>query len=84
MLGIICFLLEAFVIVVVIRMVLSFFPLRAGGLWAKVNSQLFSVTAPLMSPLRRNIPMLRLGAGSLDVTPLIVIIVLQIVIGIVC
>ncbi|MFV1991567.1 MAG: YggT family protein [Acidimicrobiales bacterium] len=81
---VICFLLEAFVIVVVVRMVLSFFPLRAGGLWAKVNSQLFSVTEPLMSPLRRNIPMLRLGVGSLDVTPLIVIIVLQIVIGIVC
>ncbi|MFV1990153.1 MAG: YggT family protein [Acidimicrobiales bacterium] len=81
---IVCFVLEAFTIIVVVRMVVSFFPLRPGGVWTKVNSQLFTVTEPVMSPLRRNIPMLRLGAGSLDVTPLIVIVVLQILIATIC
>lgn len=82
--GYVCVALQAFTVIIVLRMVLTFFPLRAGGFWAMLNTRLFGVTEPLMAPMRRKIPMLRLGAGALDITPVLLLVLMNVVISILC
>lgn len=80
----VCTLLRVYILVIIARMILSWFPIAPGTLMASVASFLYSVTEPLLGPLRRAIPPVRLGAMGLDLSPLIVIIGLQILAGIIC
>ncbi len=63
------------------RIILSWFPVAPGGAMASVLSGLYSVTEPVLGPIRRAIPPLRIGAMALDLSPLIVLFVLQIVLA---
>jgi len=67
--GLICTLLNLYVIVVFARILLSWFPLQPGGLGAQVFSLTYSVTEPVLGPLRRTIP----SIGMFDLSPLVVI-----------
>lgn len=80
----VCTLLRVYILVIIARMILSWFPIAPGTLMASVASFLYNVTEPLLGPLRRAIPPVRLGAMGLDLSPLIVIIGLQILAGIIC
>jgi YggT family protein len=72
-----CTVLNLYVIAIVLRMVLSWFPLEPGGVVAQANGVLRRATDPLLEPLRRALPPL----GGLDLSPLIAILGLQIVVG---
>ena len=84
MLDIICLLLTFYVVAIVVRIVLTWFPLDPDGGMATVAGFLYLITDPVLTPLRRVLPPLRLGSVLLDLSPIIVIIglqVLQAVIG---
>lgn len=70
----ICLLLQAFVIIVFVRIVLSWFPATSDGLLAQVQRLTFSLTEWAMAPLRRAIPAVRLGGAALDLSPMIILI----------
>ena len=53
---ILCRLLLAYQIVILGRVLLSWFPLQPGGFMAKVNHVLIRLTEPLLGPLRRILP----------------------------
>lgn len=72
---IICLAVWAYVIAIVLRMVLSWFP-PSDGIVSDVNRFLWRITEPVLGPLRRALPPL----GGLDLSPLIVILFLQIVV----
>jgi YggT family protein len=55
-LGIVCALLTAFIIVLFVRAVLSWFPLRPGTVTAQINRLLIDLTEWALRPLRRVIP----------------------------
>lgn len=81
--GLICLALQLFVILIFLRIILSWFP-PTGGFVDQVQRIVFSATEPVMGPLRRVIPPVRLGAAALDLSPLIVLLgitVLRSVIG---
>ena len=65
------------------RIILSWFPIRPDGAMAGVASFLYAVTEPVLGPLRRALPPVGIGGMGLDLSPLIVIIGLQILLGIV-
>ena len=48
---------------------------------ASIYSALFNVTEPVLGPLRRAIPPVRLGMASLDLSPLIVIVGINLLCG---
>ena len=76
MTGFILLLLQIFLLVLVGRAVLSWFPLRSGGVAASVNSALFTVTEPVLRPVRRVVP----RTGMFDMSFLVVffgVIILQ-------
>lgn len=70
---IICTALLLYLIAVFGRIILSWFPLDPNGFGATLAGFLYMVTDPILGPLRRNIPPVRLGAVALDLSPIIVI-----------
>ena len=82
--GLVCTLLFLYFIAIFARILLSWFPVTPGTFLAQVNSALYTVTEPVLGPLRRAIPPVRLGAMALDLSPLIVILGLQLLRGAIC
>ena len=81
---IICTLLFVFLLAVFARIVLSWFPIGYDSPLRPVLSILFTVTEPVLGPLRRALPPVRLGGISLDLSPIIVIIGINIINSIIC
>ena len=77
--GILCALLSAYMIAVFGRIILSWFPARDGTALAAVNSALFSITEPVLGPLRRMLPSVGGSSFRIDLSPMIVLIGIQIV-----
>jgi YggT family protein len=76
-----CAALGLFILAVLGVIVLSWFPLQPGGAMSSVWGVLRRVTDPVLAPLRRLIPPI---GGVFDLSPLIVIIVAQVVRGRLC
>lgn len=58
---------KIFYIVLIVRIVASFFPPRTDGLWGRMAGFSVRLTEPILAPLRRRIPLM----GMLDLSPLI-------------
>ena len=55
------------------RIVLSWFPVQPGGVMSSIYGFLYTITEPVLGPIRRVIPPL----GGFDLSPLVVLIGLQ-------
>ena len=82
--GIICLLLYLYLLAIFARIILSWFPLDPNGAMATFAGFLYMITDPVLGPLRRAIPSLRFGSVALDLSPIIVIIGIQILLGAIC
>ncbi|MEZ5244402.1 MAG: YggT family protein [Acidimicrobiales bacterium] len=82
--GIVCLAISIYMLVILVRIVLTWFPLDPNGAMATVAGFLFVITDPVLGPLRRALPPVRLGSVALDLSPIIVLIGLQILQGVVC
>jgi YggT family protein len=71
-----CRLVDLYILLMFVRIVLSFFPTAPGGALAKVSMALRSITDPILDPLRRIIPPL----GGFDLSPLVLMLTLRIVV----
>jgi YggT family protein len=74
---VLCVLLQLYLLALFARILLSWFPVSPGGAMASVVSFLYSITEPILGPLRRAIPPVRFGAAAIDLSPLIVLIGLE-------
>ncbi|MEQ8716050.1 MAG: YggT family protein [Acidimicrobiales bacterium] len=70
---IVCYLILFYIIAVFARIILSWFPLDPDGPIATVAGFLYMVTDPVLTPLRRMIPPIRMGGMGLDLSPTIVL-----------
>jgi len=77
---IICWALQVYFLILLARIVLSWFP-ATGGALDGVQRVLFKVTEPVLGPIRSVLPPVRIGAMGLDLSPMIVIIVISVLIG---
>jgi YggT family protein len=77
--GIIAWILQAYVIVIFARVILSWFPITPGTPMASVARVLYAVTEPVLGPIRRVLPPMRMGGMGLDLSPIIVLIGIQII-----
>ncbi len=82
--GLVCWLLNVYVLLIFARILLSWFPLDPDGAMAAVAGFLYLVTDPVLGPLRRVLPPARLGGVALDLSPMIAIIGIYVVRGLVC
>ncbi len=67
-------------VVLALRAVLSWFPIRQGGAMASVMGIVYELTEPVLAPLRRIIP----PAGMLDLSFLVAFLLLVILRNILC
>ncbi len=63
---------EAYLFVILARIVFSWFPISPGSVMASVYSFLYAITEPVLAPIRRIIPPTGMGGMGLDWSPLIV------------
>ncbi|HEY1633656.1 MAG TPA: YggT family protein [Acidimicrobiales bacterium] len=77
--GIIAWILQAYVIVIFARVILSWFPITPGTPLASAARLLYAVTEPVLGPIRRVLPPMRMGGMGLDLSPIIVLIGIQII-----
>ena len=71
----VCVLLQVFVIAIFVRIVLSWFSPEPGGAAAAIEGFLRVFTDPVLEPVRRVMPRM----GMLDLSPLVVLLVIQII-----
>ena len=76
--GLICLIGQLYFFALFARIILSWFPLQPDGAGAQAFSLLYTVTEPVLGPVRRAIPPVRLGGMGLDVSVIIVVFGLQI------
>lgn len=81
---IVCSLITLYVLVIFVRIVLSWFPIDPDGPVATLHGLLHLITEPVLGPLRRILPPVRLGGMGLDLSPIIVIIGAQVLRGFLC
>lgn len=73
------FLIQIFYIVLFARIIMSWFmPAIAGSAGLQsVYRFVYGLTEPLLAPIRKIIPQVRMGAGYLDLSPLIALFLLR-------
>jgi YggT family protein len=72
-------LIQLYVVVLIARVLLGWLPGAADGPLAPVDRVLRLLTEPVLAPVRRVVPPVRMGGGGLDLSPLIVLLVLEVV-----
>ncbi|HET9728084.1 MAG TPA: YggT family protein [Acidimicrobiia bacterium] len=72
--SILCHVVQAYILVLFGRAILSWLPIRPGSMWSSVNRVLVDLTEPVLAPLRRVIP----PAGMIDLSFLVLLVGLSI------
>lgn len=83
MIGVICWLLFAYSLVLIAHVIFSWVP-RPPDPLRPVVVGVRALTEPLLAPLRRVIPPVRLGGAALDLSILIVFFILILLRGAIC
>ncbi len=75
-----CSLISVYYIVLIARVILSWFPLQPGTPMASIASIVYQLTEPIMGPVRRIIP----SIGMIDISPIVVFFGLRILQSAIC
>ena len=75
----ICPLLQIYSLILIARILMSYVRIERDSSLAGVNSVLFSLTEPVLAPLRNAIPPVRMGAAAIDLSPIIVFVIIRII-----
>ena len=81
---IVCWLIRIYVWLLLVRVVMSWFPISPNGPAETVAGFLYMVTDPVLVPLRRILPPVRMGAMALDLSPIVAFFGLSVLRGILC
>ena len=84
MIEILCYLLGLYALVLIIRVVLSWFPINPNGMGATVAEFIYLMTDPVLVPLRRVMPALRIGSVGLDLAPMALFFLITLVRSLIC
>ena len=82
--AILCYIIQAYSIVVFARIVLEWIPVSYDHPVARVRDIFRAVTEPVLRPLRALLPPIRLGGMGLDLSPLVLLIALGILSAVIC
>lgn len=75
----ICTLLGIYSWLIFARIIMSWVRVEPGTPVATIYSVIFNLTEPVLGPLRRAIPPVRMGMAALDLSPLIVFVGIMII-----
>lgn len=81
---IVCTLLGWYLYVIYARVLLSWIPMKRTGAFGAIAGAIHTVTDPVMEPVRRILPPVRMGNSGLDLSPIVVIVGLNFVTRAIC
>jgi YggT family protein len=81
---VICILLTVYWVILIVRVLASFFPIPPSGPVRSVVSIVYTLTEPVLRPLRGLLPPIRMGAVGFDLSPIIVFVALGILQRAIC
>jgi YggT family protein len=81
--GVLILILQIYFYAVLAWVILSWIPTSSEHPLGRVNVFLDRIIYPVILPLRRVIPPLRLGGGMLDLSPIVLLIGIQLLMGLV-
>jgi YggT family protein len=70
-------LIQIYTLLVLARIVMSWFPVAPGSPWEPVYRVVFGATEPPLAAIRSVVPPVRMGMGALDLSPLLLLLALQ-------
>ena len=77
---VLCPIISVYILILLARAVMSWFPIRPGTGAASFLHVLMQITEPVLAPVRRVIP----PAGMFDISFLVVVVVIEIIHAIIC
>ena len=75
-------LLQLYRVLLFVRIILTWFPIDPWSKAARPYNLLARVTDPVLWPLRRLIPPLRVGGAAIDLSPIIIFVAISVIIGV--
>ncbi|HEY8525912.1 MAG TPA: YggT family protein [Acidimicrobiales bacterium] len=71
---IVCIAIELYLLVVLVRIIMSWFPPTPGTTYQTVYDVFYNLTEPVLAPIRAALPPFRMGVAALDLSPIVVFI----------
>jgi YggT family protein len=75
---IVCILLTVYWVILLVRILSSWFPIPPSGPIRTVMDLVYAVTEPVLRPIRGLLPPVRMGAMAFDLSPIIVFVIIQV------
>jgi YggT family protein len=75
--------LQAYIVVLLARIILTWFPINPWSRVARFERVLAAITDPVLRPVRRILPPIRVGSMGLDLSPIVVFFGLEIIITVI-
>ncbi len=73
-----CILLTVYWVILLVRILSSWFPIPPSGPIRTVMDLFYAVTEPVLRPIRGLLPPVRMGAMAFDLSPIIVFVIIQV------
>jgi YggT family protein len=77
----VCLLLRLYLIAIFARIILSWFPISPDSPFAAIFRTLYTITEPVLGPIRRVLPPVGMGGMGLDLSPIIVVFGIQLLVA---
>jgi YggT family protein len=74
--------IQLYIVVLFVRIILTWFPTDPWSGMGRFERVLGRFTDPVLAPVRRVVPPLRVGGGAIDLSPLVVLVGLEIVVSV--
>jgi YggT family protein len=84
MASIVCLLIQLYLLVIFVRIIMSWFPPTPGTTYAQIFEVFDRVTDPVLAPVRAVLPPVRMGAMGLDLSPIVVFLIGTLLLRVIC
>jgi YggT family protein len=81
---IVCLFIQLYLLVIFIRIIMSWFPPTPGTTYAQIFEVFDRVTDPVLAPVRAVLPPVRMGAMGLDLSPIVVFLIGTLLLRVIC
>jgi YggT family protein len=81
---IVCLIIQLYLLVIFVRIIMSWFPPTPGTTYAQIFEVFDRVTDPVLSPVRAVLPPVRMGSMGLDLSPIVVFLIGTLLLRVIC
>jgi YggT family protein len=70
--SLVCIAIQLYLVIVFVRIIMSWFPPTPGTTYARIFEVFDRLTEPVLAPIRSVLPPVRMGVAALDLSPIVV------------